>query len=37
MKEKVRQINRPANRILIVRTKLKGFSLADRGQFAKFS
>ena len=35
--KKVWQINRSANRLLIVSTNLNGFSLVNRWQFAKFA
>ena len=35
--EKVWQINRSANRLLMISTNLDGFSLANYGQFAKFA
>ena len=36
-RKKVWRINRSANRLLIVSTNLDGFSLTNRGQFAKHS
>ena len=35
--KKVCQINRSANRLLIISTNLDGFSLVNCGQFAKFA
>ena len=35
--KKVWQINRSANKLLIVSTKLNGFSLVNHGRFAKFA
>ena len=34
---KVWQINKSANRLLIVSTNLDGFSLVNQGQFSKFA